>query len=533
MPVSASRAFSIGLFACIYATAKWSDSTEIRYIAMILSVILLLVTMAFKWWKKNKHKISSAPLSIRGPKPTDSKAGNLPQLAKSGSVHEYIKSLTRIYGPIGAFYWGKQRIAYISSLSVLSDPENKELLRNLDTKPVFLYKGLMPFIGTNSIHFATSTVYNAKSKNIFAKLYSKQNIAQFICDQHTLIQKDINNPWTKRLNTTEPVQIDITSDLFAFATKSVMRCIFGVPVQDMYDNNEVSSTITQMMAHYNKCLNEMEQRLVYGSPPNDNRKRMFAQSMKHVQHGIAKLMDMMSTSSSSISMVNYCKTQKELYANDTWIMDDIITTLHGVHKVYYSLLWTLYFVAKHKNIQSKMMDEISDVLGDVKEREMAMQDVTKLMKLKYCRNVILESLRITSIVSWTARVCHDGELVLNTGKRGKVKIEKNMPIIIALGAMNMDKKDAYTFKPDRYKDGEDVNRNCNVFGGVGDRMCPASNWVEAQTLMFMVSVLSKFELELTSKAKDDIDTIHPKYELLTKPHKTIEFAVSKRQFALL
>eukprot|EP01083_Nonionella_stella_P290737 989263_1 len=131
------------------------------------------------------------------------------------------------------------------------------------------------------------------------------------------------------------------------------------------------------------------------------------------------------------------------------------------------------------------MDEITSVFNDEKdEKEFEIFDsdkckeyMNKLMELKYCKNVIIETLRITSIKSWTARVCNDSDIILNTLKANgkKVKIPAKMAIVLGLGAINTNKKEwdnGYTFIPERFKD--IVDKNWTVFGGLGGRMCPGA-----------------------------------------------------------
>lgn len=178
-----------------------------------------------------------------------------------------------------------------------------------------------------------------------------------------------------------------------------------------------------------------------------------------------------------------------------------------------------------------MVDEIESIFIDNKQI-FDNQYLNKLKQLKFCKNVIKESLRITSIISWTSRVCPNNDLILNTKNKTKnkqVKIPKNTPIIICLGAINTEKEkwnnNPFIFNPHRFNDD---NNNPNIFGNkLGNRLCPGKLLFETQTLIFMINILNKFKL-ICKESK-----IQPKYQLLTKPNKTININICKRKFAMI
>lgn len=552
MPLTASRSFAIGLFACIYGVAKWSDSSEVRYIAMILSIMLLLITLGMKYWRKRQRKLaslSSDPLGLPGPKASNSNSGNLRELIKCGSINEYIIRLSHIYGPIGSFFWGNIKIAYIASDSILSDKENKKLLQTLQNKPISLYSGLKPLIGINNIQFTNdSSIYNDKITKIFHKMYGKENLLKSLMTNYSkLIQENISNVWMEKLRKSKEseVKIDIETDLFSFCTKFVLESIFG----DL-NNKDDDVIIAQIMENYNECLNEIEQRLINGSPPNQHRKQKYEKCMKNLKHGIQTLIDKQISSSlfqQKQSLLKLFKENENLYPDNQSILDEIISTINVIHKIYYGLLWICYFIGKHNKIQNKMIDEIGSIFVDDKEEKEENKEkeiipfddeyLNKLKKLKFCRNVIKESLRITSIVSWTSRVCPDGDLILNA-KNKQVKIPKDTPIIICLGAINTEKQkwdnNPFVFNPQRFDNNID-NVDLNIFGGLGNRSCPGKLLFETQTLLFMLNILNKFKLIWKESEDVNIDTIpiRPKYQLLTKPNKKISLTICKRKFAML
>jgi len=53
---------------------------------------------------------------IPGAAPSDPVSGNLGDMAKAGSVHEYLIELHEKYGEIAGFWWGKEYAVSLSSI---------------------------------------------------------------------------------------------------------------------------------------------------------------------------------------------------------------------------------------------------------------------------------------------------------------------------------------------------------------------------------------------------------------------------------
>ena len=139
----------------------------------------------------------------------------------------------------------------------------------------------------------------------------------------------------------------------------------------------------------------------------------------------------------------------------------------------------------------------------------------KLKRLMYCRQVITEALRMSSLAPWAARVNYNEDMLINTcdGKGGKIKIPKGMAFIIGQGVALKDEnvfKNARIFDPDRWSR-KNLKHNKilqqsqdSIFGGLGGRMCPGWSFFRTEALIFIVAAVSRFKFKMDNDKPMDI-----------------------------
>lgn len=144
------------------------------------------------------QKFSTPKDALPGPKPTDKESGNFADMSKAGSLHEYLQELTDKYGPIGAFWWGSTRVAYITSQKILLDEENKRLFANLADRPPFLFDGFKPMITKHSIQYVNGPEFKAKYHDVYLASYQK-NMVNRIPIMAKLASQHINS-WSDTIS---------------------------------------------------------------------------------------------------------------------------------------------------------------------------------------------------------------------------------------------------------------------------------------------------------------------------------------------
>ncbi|CAF3317618.1 unnamed protein product [Rotaria socialis] len=95
----------------------------IAYVVVVLSIIIYFII---------RHS-SKEKFNVPGVNASDSKMGNLNDIGQAGSLHEYLTTLHKKFGPIVSFYWGQQRVVSIAS------PEAFHETRRLFDRPVSLF----------------------------------------------------------------------------------------------------------------------------------------------------------------------------------------------------------------------------------------------------------------------------------------------------------------------------------------------------------------------------------------------------------
>ncbi|XP_076364772.1 cytochrome P450 20A1-like [Tachypleus tridentatus] len=181
------------------------------------------------------------------------------------------------------------------------------------------------------------------------------------------------------------------------------------------------------------------------------------------------------------------------------------------------MVWAIYFLATHKDVQEKVYKELKDVVGS------SSLSYTVLPKLKYLRQVINETLRMAAVEPWTAR-CQD----LDAEIGGHI-IPKKTPVIQALGVV-LHSENYWSlpkmFNPDRF-DEDDTNSRSKLafqpFGFSGKRKCPGSDLVYVQLALYISVICTKFELHLV-----DGQVVNPLQRVITRPEDEVWITISPR-----
>ena len=91
------------------------------------------------------------------------------------------------------------------------------------------------------------------------------------------------------------------------------------------------------------------------------------------------------------------------------------------------LTWILYYLGKHQNIQQRLFEELAQ------SYDTEFPSLKQIDQMSYLSNIINESLRLSLLITWSARVSLDEQLVVY----GQM-IPAGTPIIQALGVILQD-----------------------------------------------------------------------------------------------
>uniref|UniRef100_A0A914DS23 Cytochrome P450 n=1 Tax=Acrobeloides nanus TaxID=290746 RepID=A0A914DS23_9BILA len=157
---------------------------------------------------------------------------------------------------------------------------------------------------------------------------------------------------------------------------------------------------------------------------------------------------------------------------------------------------TLYILAKHPEIQTKLREEIFHVCGDKEEL-----DYEDLRGCHYMYQIICETLRMYPPAVRTNREA-DSELVING-----IHIPKGCQIAVPIYLIHYDDKyypNPQKFDPDRWLPEEKAKRDPLTWlpFGYGPRNCLGLRFAELQIMMGLAHIIRKFEFIAAETSPD-------------------------------
>ena len=209
--------------------------------------------------------------------------------------------------------------------------------------------------------------------------------------------------------------------------------------------------------------------------------------------------------------------------SDRELRDEMMTLLLAGHETTaVSLSWTWYLLALNKQTETKLLEELKNVLGD---REATVADIPRL---HYTASIIKESMRLYP-PAWGI-----GRRARSEFEVGGYRLPAGTNIFLMQWITQRDERffpDPESFKPERWQ-GESA-RDDNLprfayfpFGG-GPRKCIGASFAMMEAVLLLASIARRFHFEL---APDAVVEILP--SLTLRPRFGIRMLVRKRQASL-
>lgn len=205
--------------------------------------------------------------------------------------------------------------------------------------------------------------------------------------------------------------------------------------------------------------------------------------------------------------------------NEEDIVNEALTFLFAGHDTSSaSLSWIFYYLARYTRIFKRVREEV--------DREIGMEEVNSdnIRKLKFTKNVIKESLRMSPVIPMVDRTnAEDCEI-------DGVLIPKGSYLGIFLWSVMHDTRywdEPYTFDPDRFSRPQKKKHDfSNIPFSAGERNCIGSKFAEQEILIAVAMIVR--ELDVTY---DQTKNIVATFEGVVEPT-GLELKFSKRNFDL-
>ncbi|BFZ13466.1 hypothetical protein BsWGS_16504 [Bradybaena similaris] len=193
-----------------------------------------------------------------------------------------------------------------------------------------------------------------------------------------------------------------------------------------------------------------------------------------------------------VDFMKYVVGTHQLSRNE--IVDNIIEVfMGGIDTTANSLAFLFYLLSKHEAVQTRLVEEIDNVLG---KRQATSSDLQKMPFLKAC---VKETLRLFPPIPMNARTTTEDISV------GGYHIPKNTIIMLNLYVMSRDEEifsQPDEFRPERWLKG-DQEANVHPFSlipfGFGTRSCVGRRIAETQIYLAAIQVLQRYWLKKSDK----------------------------------
>ena len=182
-----------------------------------------------------------------------------------------------------------------------------------------------------------------------------------------------------------------------------------------------------------------------------------------------------------------------------------------------TLAWAWYLLANASWVRQGVHDEIYSVCGD---RAPALAD---LQKLRWCRSVIQETLRLYPPVPFLPRQAREADRI------GHIEVEKSALVMIAPWLLHRSPdlwEKPNHFMPERFMSGARIDPFAYIPFAVGPRICPGMNFGLDEATLCLAILAQRFEVQPREGYK-----VEPVCRLTLRPKGGLPARIVKRAAA--
>ena len=462
-------------------------------IPVVLVSIIFLLNLLWLKWRRGSRGLSNIP----GLAASDPEQGNLGDIGRAGSLHQFLEQLHQKFGPVVGFHWGKTAVVSVAS------PLAFQQTRRLFDRPVSLYAAFEPLIGAKSIQYANGDEGRYRRKHHYDTALSSAAVRKHIYDMFQEVLREKMHSWQSE---EQRKSIPLQETMMCMAIQSITRTAFGSSLS--------ADEGKRIEESYNLCWHEMEMR-VQGEPADSKRELAFNEARSYffdkVKEIVAQRRQHLGTDTKCF--IDYLLDDEQNVLTEEHICSDVIIMfIAGFHTTGNLLTWALYYLAKDPTIQERLFDEVRQTY------ESEFPTMEQIDQMSYLTNVIDESLRLSVLAPWAARVCDDEPLTVCG-----YQIPAGTPIIQALGVVLHNEElwpNPKQFNPDRFEQNHKKDLPAlafSPFGFAGKRMCPGYRFAHYETSLFLAGIIRAFKVTLL----DETSPVVPFHGLVTAPKEEI------------
>jgi len=400
-----------------------------------------------------------------------------------------LEAFTRVneeYGSIGSFPWPMNSI-------IIYSPEYAKSVLVENSKGYIKGEQIEELRAIVGNGLATNNNYESwlKSRALLAKEFNNKSVAGFIQEFENLATEQFNN-YSK-----EDFQVDLCQEMKHLTFKIACRTLLG------RDLSKEDSDLVNDAVHFTSIVTYKRIFQIfpipYWMPTPTNFK--FNYHFNNLNRLVLKLINDEKQNSRTIhkgilQKLVHAKDEETNYSfSDEELRDEVLTMVLAGHETSaHSLTWIFGLLAKHPDIQEKLVQEIK------KHENCDPQNY--LEEIKYLKCVIFESMRLYPAFPVLSR-----KAAIDI-KLGDYDIPSKTNVVIPIYVMQRNEKywpNAKKFNPDRFFDENAEKSYAYLPFSRGPRRCIAELFANTEMAIIVVELLKRYQLSL-------IDNHFPKEE---------------------
>ena len=454
------------------------------------------------------------------------------------------------YGDVSHFKFGpKLHVYLINNANYIEDILVKDNNRFIKSPGLRLAKRVLG----NGLITSEGKIHDVQ-RRLVQQAFNRNRIKTYgkIISEYSSVY--INNNWKDGL------VLDIHKEMTKLTLAIISKILFGSNTLELSDIDNISNSITIIIEYINKLripflkfieilplpstikykralsdldkliyhkINERRQKIKQSQDESENTLDFSEKTTAFQNKDNIDMLSILIASSYNKETDNKENTLYEdgnvVRMDNRQLRDEVMTMfLAGHETTANALTWTIYLLALHPKIESKIVDEIISLTGsnDIDNRLITSDDVSKL---KYTEMVLMESMRLYP-PSWAI----GRQAIENYNLANKYVIPSGSVLIISQYLVHHDSR--YFSQPDQfYPERWTPEFRASIprfsyfpFGG-GSRSCIGEPLAWMEGIIVLATIIKKWKITLEENMKHielrPLVTLRPKYGISVKLHK--------------
>ncbi len=419
--------------------------------------------------------------------------GNALQL-KSSQVYRQLCEWADRYGSIYTFRIGRRRILVISDAALIG-----ELLRDRPEKFRRWSKmeelGLE--VGADGVFVAEGQKWR-RHRELVVPAFDKLHVKHFWSRLEAVTER-LENHWRARAIARRA--FDIRQDSMSYTVDIVAGFAFGHDLNTLNDKDSV------LQGHLSQFLHTAARRQAaifpYWRYLKSKLDRKFDASLAQINQTVNEMIaqarvriavdpSLCERPGNMVeALVAYQNNNDTRALSDGEIVGNVLTfLLAGEDTTANTIAWTIYYMARHPDIQREMQREVDSVIG----AGTRLSDIRQIDELRYVNAVIQESMRLKPVFPLLTLEPNQDVVIDN------VSVTRGTPLFLLPGHLGQQSgcfTDAWQMRPERWLDDAryvDDNHKAFMPFGSGPRYCPGHRLAKLECLMAISTLARNFHV---------------------------------------